>query len=452
MSDSIEMEFAVDHIDRTKLANRMLPAKVVINMMNGVMTSVNGMKDHVCGLTSAKNLITPVLDKSGANLFGSIAYKISLNGPASTVGNNALVQNMVYGNALLGKQLLQKHLLEKGVPADAVDQIKLKHCKLKEVTLTYLFRFESQEKAVEALQKFCSHAGAVLNHHTGYSHKGKSKGTNKTVVPVGTAPSQTVYINRVDKNLPFKVTAYVKASKTVKAYAEFKSPETESAVYEESAKHVRIEIVLPETWLISEGLHTALAWKDPNNAKNAHKKALGQLREILRLKKRGMLRTNKPQKRHIEGLAADAQTVLDEHLNGRNPWRHSNMRPEKRRATPIYQDILNTVHIDLEIPWGQQSQHVSANLEKWLCYQGEYKAPSRLASASYVRSTARKKRGELQAQIDELKRDAAGRSSDPEADANQARLQELWKEICTLSNVTRGGGSGSLPDISDLMG
>jgi hypothetical protein len=153
----------------------------------------------------------------------------------------------------------------------------------------------------------------------------------------------------------------------------------------------------------------------------------------------------------MTGLATDARTVLDDHLNGRNPWRHRNMRPEKRRATGIHHEILKAVHIDLTIPWKQQSQHVSAELAKWLQYPGEYQAPPHLKSASYVRSTARKKRGELQAQIDELKRDAAGRSSDPEADANQARLQELWKEICTLSNVERGSGSGSTADISGLL-
>lgn len=44
----------------------------------------------------------------------------------------------------------------------------------------------------------------------------------------------------------------------------------------------------------------------------------------------------------------------------------------------------------------------------------------------------------------------AGRPSDPEADANQVRLQELWKEICTLSNVERDSG-GSTADISGLL-
>mgnify|MGYP003112693331 FL=1 len=113
-------------------------------------------------------------------------------------------------------------------------------------------------------------------------------------------------------------------------------------------------------------------------------------------------------------------------------------------------DPIIRVMTDLTVPWEQQSQHVSAGLVKWLQYLGEYQAQPHLKSASYVRSTARKK-GELRAQIDQLKRDAVGRPSDPEADANQARLHELWKEICTLSNVERGGAGGSIADISNML-
>lgn len=431
MSDSIEMEFAVDHIDSAALANKMLWNKGGVIVENGIVTNVSGVKDHAYGLSKAKNVVTPVLDKQSTNPFKPMAYKLSLNGPASLIGNNALVQNMVYDNARLGKLVLQKYLLTKGVPADAVDQIRLKHGKLTSVTLTYLFRFESHDKAVRALQDFRDHARTVLDHHAAYSRKGKSKGNRQIVTPVGTAPSLTVYINRNGTDLPFSVAAYVKASKTTKAHAQFQSPQIKNAVYAESDKHVRLEIVLPKTWLTKVGLQNPFAWKDPDVAEDVHQKALQQLRGLLRLQAKGMLRTNKPQERHMTGLATDARAVLEDHLNGRNPWRHTNMRPEKRRATGIHQEILKAVHIDLTIPWKQQSQHVSADLSKWLQYPGEYQAPPHLKSASYVRSTARKKRGELQAQIDQLKRDAAGRPSNPEADANQARLQELWKEICT---------------------
>lgn len=461
MSDSIEMEFKVDHIDSAALANKMLWNKGGVIVENGIVTNVSGVKDYAYGLSKAKNVVTPVLNKQSTNPFKPTAYKLSLNGPASLIGNNALVQNMVYDNARLGKLVLQKYLLTKGVPADAVDQIRLKHGKLTSVTLTYLFRFDSHDKAVKALQEFRDHARTVLDNHAGYSRKGKSKGNRQIVTPVGTAPSLTVYINRNGTDLPFSVAAYVKASKTTKAHAQFQSPQIEDAVYAESDKHVRLEIILPKTWLTKEGLRNPFAWKASKGAEKihqnldgpekVHQKALQQLRGLLRLKAKGMLRTNKPQERHMTGLATDARAVLDDHLNGRNPWRHPNMRPEKRRATGIHQEILKAVHIDLTIPWKQQSQHVSADLAKWLQYPGEYQAPPHLKSASYVRSTARKKRGELQAQIDELKRDAAGRPSNPEADANQARLHELWKEICTLSNVTRGGGSDSTADISGLL-
>lgn len=462
MSDSIEMEFKVEHIDSAALANKMLWNKGGVIVENGIVTNVSGVKDYAYGLSKAKNVVTPVLNKQSTNPFKPTAYKLSLNGPASLIGNNALVQNMVYDNARLGKLVLQKYLLTKGVPADAVDQISLKHGKLTSVTLTYLFRFDSHDKAVKALQEFRDHARTVLDNHAGYSRKGKSKGNRQIVTPVGTAPSLTVYINRNGTDLPFGVAAYVKASKTTKAHAQFQSPQIEDAVYAESDKHVRLEIILPKTWLTKEGLRNPFAWKASKGAEKihqnldgpekVHQKALQQLRGLLRLKAKGMLRTNKPQERHMTGLATDARAVLDDHLNGRNPWRHPNMRPEKRRATGIHQEILKTVHIDLTIPWKQQSQHVSADLAKWLQYPGEYQAPPHLANACYVRSTARKKRGELQAQIDQLKRDAAGRPSDPHADANQARVQELWKEICTLSNVERGGGSDSTADISDLLG
>lgn len=452
MSDSIEMEFAVDHIDSASLANGMLWNKGGVIFENGFVTKMNALKDDARGLTNANNKIISDLDKQGTNPFKTLAYKLSLNGPASLIDNNALVQNMVYGNALLGKLVVQKYLLEKGVPADVVDQIRLKHGKLTSVTLTYLFRFGSHDKAVAALQELYDHARTVLDHHAGYSHKGKSKGDKKIVMPIGTAPALTVYLNRNGSALPFKVASYVKASKITNAHAQFQSPNTADAVYAESAKHVRLEIILSESWLKGEGLDTPLAWKGTTNAVAAHQKALNQLREILRLQKRHRLRTNKPQERHMTGLKADARAVLNDHLDGHNPWHHVNMRPEKRRATGIHQEILKAVSIDLAIPWKQQSKHVSADLANWLRYSGEYKAPPHLINACYVRPTAKRKRAELKKQIDLLKRDAASRARDPHARVNQARLHDLWSEIFTLSNVELGGGSDSTADISDLHG
>lgn len=96
MSDSIEMEFAVDHIDSAALANKMLWNKGGVIVENGIVTNVSGVKDHAYGLSKAKNVVTPVLDKQSSNPFKPMAYKLSLNGPASLIGNNALVQNMVY--------------------------------------------------------------------------------------------------------------------------------------------------------------------------------------------------------------------------------------------------------------------------------------------------------------------------------------------------------------------
>ena len=129
---------------------------------NGEPTGINSLSSYATGLTKAKNHVKAVLDDKGVNPFKVTGYHASVNPPASLVGNNALIENLVYLGAVADKYIVQKMLLKTGVSVDAVKRISVDNSKFLSVTLTYLLMCTSHEEAIEKLNELKSHASMLF--------------------------------------------------------------------------------------------------------------------------------------------------------------------------------------------------------------------------------------------------------------------------------------------------
>ena len=135
------------------------PAKYGIIFHNKEVCHLNTMSDHIKGLTKANNKIIAKLNGD----YQICAYHLSVNPPATLIGNNVLMSNSVYQAALTHKYQLQIYLAESGgVDPAYVKTISLKHCEFQEITLTYCLEFESDKQAVGFQSKLKRYAGIVL--------------------------------------------------------------------------------------------------------------------------------------------------------------------------------------------------------------------------------------------------------------------------------------------------
>jgi len=409
MSDSFQATFIVDAIDDDNAINTNLRtpnekqtwSKIAIVMEDDDIKSIKSLNNYGFGLTKAKNYVTAVLDSNGHNPFAVIAYDVSINTPASFVGNNALIEPLVYLSAIGGKSIVQKTLLLKGVSVDAVKRISLRQMKFTSVTLTFLFKFPTYSDALTALDLFTAHARMLYCHNLGLtvtqSGRRVPRGKKNNVKQEGEAPELTTYVNT---DPDFHLTAYVKPGKRGSAYAVFDSQEDADRIYAESETCVRIEIMLSSSWLAQHDLESPLAWKGKEGVV-AYQLAFDELRSRLRVNDK--LRRNEPQDRHLQHLSSMATAVLQLHLAGGNPYQHPYMTANRgQNSTSIYREILDKLHIELDIPWLQQRGHAYPKLGDWLSWDNRYKVPEDLAQLSMVKSTLTDKLKLLKAEVRQL--------------------------------------------------
>lgn len=416
------------------------------------VTFVTSLKAYAMGRSKAKNKIQAVIDQMGPNPFDVVEYRLEVNPPASMVANNALIENLVYRTAITSKLITQKHLLKMNVKSAVVRKISLKDAIFESVTLTYLFPFDSNEVAVDRLDKLTEHARMVFCRGVGKSiqrnGKKSAKGKENNVRRAGEAPERTTYIN-ADKE--FHVTAYVKPGKRGSSFAQFANTNVEKAVYAVSEKCVRIEVRLGSQWLAQHQLEKPYAWKGTKGVA-AYKQVLEELRQRLRVGDH--LRHIDPQQRHMAPLSPKAAEVLHAHLDGGDVWANRSID-----LPSIHQEILKLVHIDLEFPWAEQRGKAYKELDKWLNWQGQLKVPQGIADHCMVSATLDKKIQDLKQEVEMLMKQSSSVSSQPKVLSTRAADSSATKKSKTiLRSVKRhllarreDESNVETSDISDLM-
>lgn len=414
----------------------------------GVPYKFNSLYEYMTGLTKAKNQVSSIFDKE--ETFDVVAYSGSFNTPASLIGNNALIENLVYQSATANMLIVQKGLLDRGCDVDLVKQIRLDNSEFKSVTLTYLVECDSYESALKRVEELYMHADMVFCDHyeSAVNGRGKSKGKKKNVVPKGTAPERTIYFNKFPD---FKVTVYIKAGKHGRSHADFRFPEEQKAVYEISSRCIRLEIKLGYSWLIRNGLHKPINWKNKAGP-IAYKLALDELRTKLRVDDH--FRVNEPQERHLEKLSQDAKDVLEGHLRGERLYKIGSLQISPSEVPIGIRKQLWGLGIDINFPWAVQSKKASNEIRDWLVWNGPFKAPDDLEHISYVRPTVKQKIKDLKQQVNELMARSSSRAG------SQKKIQTMppkWSAVLSdISNHLNGmyaaEHSTETSDISNLMG
>lgn len=454
MSDSQVIDFHFNDPCIKNAPNLWLPnigdaySKGGLIIENGVPTKLNSLPENAYGLTKAANKVKAIFDDQQP--FQVRGYNGSFNTPVSLIGNNALMENLVYQSAVVDKLMTQKLMLEKGSDPNVVRKLLLKNAVFKSVTLTYLFRFDSYQEAADALEDFYRHADMVFCDHYPGPSRNKSIGKKKNVVPKGSKPELTVYINK-DSN--FKISAYVKAGKFGDARAYLDSKSVENAVYAESSHYVRVEVKLGPDWLSRNQLQCPLAWKGQAGPKT-YEKVLDQLRMMLRADVKW--RINLPQQRHLSPLSQDALDVLDDHLLGKAQYDMGGFACTPATVPKrVRNEIWKHLDIDIEIPWAIQSKQASNDVGAWLKWNGAFQAPSHLLNHCYVRSVVKQKIDELKAEVERLMHKHSV-SSQGGKQYPTNRNNKWSKALDRISNhlkaINGDDDSTETSDVSNLMG
>lgn len=397
MSDSHTITFLLSGISKETYANACWPYKrnEEIDQDGVVTTSYPKQMGSTSPLTKARFKIKPVfaVARDYTNIIG---YQLEVNTPASTIGNNVLVENRVYAAALLSKLMLQLWLLRNGCSVAAAKAITLKNAEFDSVSLTFLHELKNHDDAVLANQQLLAHAEALKNSK-------RKRGQSKSVYAVGTLTDMTVYIKHVD----YKISSYIKAWPTQKAFAEFSNENISRELYAIGEKTLRIEIESHRSWLVKHQRVSALAWKLSTKL-DPHKAGLDQIRKAIRLAEN--LRTKRPKPMSIQKLGKLDQSVLKDHLDGKNTRAHPMLRSKGNQYfSAVKLRILKALRIDISIPWVEQSKKICPRLSDILDWHGPYRPPSLLEPHSFCKASIATLKDKL---TDLIRREVRSRESE----------------------------------------
>lgn len=440
MTDSIKLFISIEHVDATEGELDSLPFQVSqsINQDGAVLSSTPKPQWIFSKLKNSQFQVTPVFQNNKLACKGElIGYEISVNVPACVIGNNALVQVLVYWCCVFALEFLKSYLLEAGCSPRIVAQLDLEHSSIKEVALTYLLDCKDRAEANRYNSLIESYGEATLN----------SKHTGKTKKPITTYRSASQATVTITKYRAFEAKSYVKVGPVPRSFEDFPSAQVRDAVYRESSRKVRLEFNADEKWLLHHDAGSPLAWKNKTRASGLSNQAFEEIRSYLRVSEH--LRSRRPKPEHIAKLPPAEQAILLDYFDSVDPRQHPLMAGKSvQYFSSIKRHIETALRIDITIPWVIHSKQISPDLPIWMQLPAEYRAPAELVDHCFVRKTAMAKLKQLRQINDSL---AAG--SSPSA-SSKKRLPQSAKPKSSKSMGARHGGdeADETSDISDLMG
>ena len=444
MTDSIKIFISVEHVDATEIELDSLPFQVIqtINQDGEVLSSTPKQQWGESKLKAAQSKgaqfqVTPVFKNNKLARKGElIGYEISVNVPACVIGNNALLQVLVYWCCVFALEFLKSYLLEAGCSPRIVAQLDLEHSSVKEVALTYLLDCKDRAEANHYNALIENYGEATLN----------TKHTGKTKKPITTYRSAGQATVTITKYRAFEAKSYVKVGPTPNSFEQFPNPQVRDAIYGESCHKVRIEYNANENWLVANGGDSPLAWKKKAKAAELTAKAFQEIKDYLRVSEN--LRSKRPQPDQIAKLPPADQTILLDYFNGVDPKQHPLMAGKSAQYfSSIKRHIETELRIDITIPWAIHSKQISPKLPIWMQLPAEYQAPEELADHSFVRDTAKAKLQELR-QINARLADAMTPVVTTKKHPGKAVKPQSSKAKVNLD----ADDDNDTSDISDLMG
>ena len=387
MSDTIKIYFPVTNSsgEDYKEANYPLERAQLTNQDGEIVNSFSSFSQALSPLTGAKFKVKAVFSSEGARAGSVVGYLVVINVPACTVGNNVLLQNLVWSACRLTMHLLKNWLLKNGCSAAGVNAITLESARLESVTPTYLFACDDHAEALARNEDLLCH-GEVL-----HNPKGKSKAKN-SVYQVGTSSERTVYCN----SRVFNISSYVKSQTTPKAFAKFTNDNVENSVYAEGEKYLRVEIDYGKKWLKDHDRALPANWMG-SKGRNTFELGVKLIRDYLRLDEN--LRTRRPKPSDIEKLSPVDQRILRWHLAGKDVRQHELIKENGNQYfSALKRRLLKKLKIDITIPWLDQSTKLYPKLSDLIKYTGKYCPPKELERHSLCLKTVRDVLVKLKAQ------------------------------------------------------
>lgn len=433
----------------------LFPAKHLLIIDEKRALTLKSVEGDICGLTTAKNKITAITNA----VHEVCAYGFSQNHPATLVGSNVVMHNLVYYSAPTCLYTLQRLLIKKGVSPSYVKTIRVEHCSFQEITLTFCLQFESAKQARTLLKRLKRYAGIVLK-----SPRSQSEKASKKIGFAGSGDSESWYINKTDHR---STLFYIKDRNQAGKYSSFESPEVAKKIYTLGQSLLRIEITLNSNYLIANGLDDPQAWRGAKG-QEIYEREFNWLRKLLKVEVD--YRVNKPQQRHMEGLGEREQSVLDWYLKGKPVNRHPKFQSGEWKKSPIKRRIQDRLRIDIDIAWKEHCRMAIPGLSDLLSLDRLVVPPAELLDHCHVLSTVKRKNRELKelakAEIAAaeaklamqarakgkrgIARRAAASADSSVLEVILAALREKGVELCFSTGA--GNGDGTTADISDLMG
>lgn len=394
-------------------------------------------------LTGAQCKVTPILKMLFKGKSPIVeGYTVEANIPAMIIGNNILLENLVYLGSIVALFLLKDWLLDKGCTEYAVNAFKLKNCRLTSAVLTYLIPFPNHKMALAAKKEIILHAEAIRNFSV------PTASNNNKVFEVGTTDDSTVYF----KHHEHEISLYVKSGWTKKAFAKFDSTQIKNTLYAVGSNYLRPQIKYFANWLTAHERDTPDSWKDDIN--ESDKEGMAIIRDYLRLN--DGLRRRRPQPSHLAKLSAVDQEILELHFTGKSIKQHPNYlkltTPGSQRSfmSKAKRRIKEALGIDISLDWINQNTKISSkNISSYLVYTSQYCPPQNLKPHVFCRNTVIAKIKELQSLI-AAKAVAPKKYAKPRPSSTEESnaYVDIWKHI----HCSGDDDCPEVSDVSDLMG
>ena len=400
MCDSHIIFFPVEHINTDAVPNHVWPGirHQTVNHFGEVFSGRGQIWDGVSPLTGGQFKIRPEFKHNPNQPAQLIGYEVSINTPACVVGNNALMDNLVYLSLVASRDLLHYNLLHLGCDPRLVKKILLKRAELRSVTLTYLVPFDDFEQATSA--------NAAMEDIS-ESHINARQPEHSIEAPAKSVTSRGSTSVEMKFGRKYEITSYVKKGRTKFSYNRFANQQVERAIFAESSRHLRVEIMLKTTYLKNhkdeEGNKRDItdpeAWRN-GKASRLYEEGFLIIRRELGLD--GNLRLRRPQPSHMAKLSQTEREVATQHFAGNDYRGHERFANRtKQYASKVKRSIERKLKIDMSVPW-RKSHKSTALLSKHLIWRGAFTPPDHLANHCFVRSTVSERLSQLKAEIEKL--------------------------------------------------
>ena len=422
--------------DKTKERRR----KSTTTFGNEFYTKINSYLTKETCKSILKNgggfIIKPIKLLGGSSIQDIAGYRVNINLPSSTIGNNLLLENRVWSGCKIALLFLKNWLLVNECHRDVVNVFNVNDSSIIEVTPTFLVPFASNEEANAANVELYHHADTIFN----LKIRAK-KIASYPVFWIGNPRQGTLYY----KHKKFQIKSYVKNGTVTKAHSVFENDDVKKMLYAEAGCMLRIEITLSFSWLLSNNLVLPESWMSKYR-NNPYHKAFQLIKKTFRCDDE--LRRREPRSFDMKSLNDKDKLIVLHHLKGgvaRTYKEVMNKTEPNKYYCGVKKRIYKALRIDCSIPWKAQKENVSPNIKRILNVTGPYRAPEALENFIFCRKTIPRFIRELKAANKRLSSNQKNSASSISNSGNST-LERHDRVICGLIDDT-----DEPIDLSDLM-